>query len=70
MSDAQLRIDNERYLREHPELSDLLQSFMTRVLQERPEHPLQFAVDFFTVIGPNAPQVTVAVSGSPEEPSA
>jgi hypothetical protein len=69
MSDAQLRIDNERYLREHPELSDLLRSFMTRVLQERPEHPLQFAVDFFTVI-PNAPQAAAAVSGSPEEPSA
>jgi hypothetical protein len=43
-----LRVENEHYLRDHPELSTLVNSFMEGVLEARPTNPIQFAVDFFS----------------------
>jgi len=42
------RIDNEKYLREHPELECLLGSFLRDVVRHRPENVRDFAADYFT----------------------
>ncbi|KAG5458309.1 MAG: hypothetical protein BJ554DRAFT_1488 [Olpidium bornovanus] len=42
-----LRIDNERYLRSHPEVRDIVTHFMQRVLSEYPEDLHQFANEHF-----------------------
>jgi ankyrin repeat protein len=43
-----LRMDNEKYLRAHPELNTLLQSFLMEMLEKRPDNIAQAAVDYFT----------------------
>ena len=40
-------MENEHYLRSHPEISTLISLFVRKVLDERPEHILQFAGSFF-----------------------
>lgn len=42
-----LRIENERYLRAHPELQTMLSSFMASVLRDRPDDVVKHAVAFF-----------------------
>jgi hypothetical protein len=42
------RIDNEQYLREHPELECLLTNFLREVVRQRPDNVRDFAADFFT----------------------
>ena len=44
----ELRIGNEKYLRAHPELSGLINYFIFKVLDEKPEdNILEFAGKFF-----------------------
>jgi hypothetical protein len=43
-----LRIENERYMRDHPELNDAVQEFVHAVLKRKPEDVRAFAIDFFT----------------------
>ena len=44
----ELRIKNEKYLRAHPELSGLINYFIFKVLDEKPEENiLEFAGKFF-----------------------
>jgi len=49
------RIDNERYLREHPELECLLSKFLREVVRHRPDNVRDFAADFFT--SPDLPRM-------------
>lgn len=43
-----LRIENERYMRDHPELNEAVQEFVYAVLKRKPDDVRAFAVDFFT----------------------
>eukprot|EP00514_Thraustochytrium_sp_LLF1b_P009428 CAMPEP_0184557140 /NCGR_PEP_ID=MMETSP0199_2-20130426/41975_1 /TAXON_ID=1112570 /ORGANISM="Thraustochytrium sp., Strain LLF1b" /LENGTH=69 /DNA_ID=CAMNT_0026953983 /DNA_START=205 /DNA_END=411 /DNA_ORIENTATION=+ len=43
---VQLRMENERYLREHPELSQVLDAFFKKTLMEKPDNIEQFAAEF------------------------
>jgi hypothetical protein len=43
-----LRIENERYMRSHPELNEAVQEFVYAVLKRKPDNVRAFAVDFFT----------------------
>jgi hypothetical protein len=43
----QQRMENERYLQEHPELQMLVGLFMRHVLDEHPDNVLEFAGRFF-----------------------
>ncbi len=43
----QLRIANEHYLRDHPEIKTLVSIFVRKVLDERPDNILSFAGAFF-----------------------
>ena len=45
---VELRVDNERYLRKHPELRQLFKHFMAQVLEEKPSNVQEFAARFFT----------------------
>lgn len=45
---VELRLDNERYLRKHPELRQLFKHFMAQVLEEKPANVQEFAAHFFT----------------------
>ncbi|KAH3833103.1 RIIa domain-containing protein 1-like [Dreissena polymorpha] len=42
------RIENEKYLREHPEVECLVSGFLQDVLTRRPENIREFAADHFT----------------------
>ncbi|XP_065836674.1 RIIa domain-containing protein 1-like [Oscarella lobularis] len=42
------RIENEAYLRNHPEVTLLLSGFMKEVLIKRPENVRQFAAEHFS----------------------
>ena len=42
-----LRMENEKYLREHPELAAMVRMFMQDVLNEHPENILEFAGSYF-----------------------
>lgn len=44
----QMRIENERYMKSHPELNDAVQEFVLAVLKKKPENVRDFAIDFFT----------------------
>lgn len=44
----QLRIENERYFRAHPELQLLVSSVVREALDKQPEDPVTFAAEFFT----------------------
>lgn len=41
------RIDNERYLREHPELEFIIENFLVKLLQDRPVNTLTYAGEYF-----------------------
>ncbi len=43
----ELRIENERYFRQHPEISSLLGLFVRKILDDRPENILEYAGTFF-----------------------
>ena len=43
----ELRMANERYFRQHPEINGLLQLFVRKVLDDRPENVLEYAGTFF-----------------------
>ena len=43
----ELRMHNELYYREHPEIQTLVSVFVRKVLDERPENILEFAGSFF-----------------------
>ena len=45
---VQMRLNNEKYLRAHPELKALVSFFMRTLLEEKPEKPELFAAEFFT----------------------
>ena len=40
-------MENERYLREHKEISGLLALFVSKILDDRPENILEYAGTFF-----------------------
>ncbi|XP_068179201.1 RIIa domain-containing protein 1 [Antennarius striatus] len=42
------RIDNERYLRSHPEVEELIADFLREVIVKRPPNVREFASDHFT----------------------
>ncbi|XP_060074415.1 RIIa domain-containing protein 1-like [Ylistrum balloti] len=42
------RLENERYLRDHPEVECLVAGFLSDVLRNRPENIKDFAADYFT----------------------
>jgi hypothetical protein len=43
----ELRIENEKYFRAHPELQSMMQLFIFKVLDDRPENILAYAGQFF-----------------------
>ena len=43
----ELRMENERYFRAHPEINGLLQLFISRILDDRPENVLEYAGTYF-----------------------
>ena len=43
-----MRLENEKYLRNHSELKLMVSVFMRRLLEEKPENPVLFASQFFT----------------------
>ena len=45
---VELRLENERYIRAHPELRQLFKHFMAVVLEEKPDNVQEFAANFFT----------------------
>lgn len=47
-SKVKLRVNNEKYLRAHPELALLIRTFVKSVLVHEPESIAVFAHDFFT----------------------
>ncbi|KAJ3232280.1 hypothetical protein HDU81_003069, partial [Chytriomyces hyalinus] len=42
------RIDNERYLRDHPEIKDILNHVMSQVLQHKPKNLRDLIADVFS----------------------
>lgn len=46
-----IRMENERYLRKHPELQDMISKFMISLLKDKPTDVLQYAIVFFTTAG-------------------
>ncbi|KXJ27218.1 RIIa domain-containing protein 1 [Exaiptasia diaphana] len=42
------RIDNEKYLRDHPEVSYLLAGFLGNVFKQRPDNVREFAAKYFS----------------------
>ncbi|XP_072250368.1 RIIa domain-containing protein 1 [Leuresthes tenuis] len=46
------RIDNERYLRSHPEVEEMISDFLRDVLLKRPTDIREFAADHFTNLNP------------------
>lgn len=43
----ELRIENEKYFRAHPELNAMVQMFIYKVLDDRPDNILAYAGQFF-----------------------
>jgi hypothetical protein len=43
-----IRMENERYLRRHPELNKMISEFMVALLKDKPNEVLPYAVVFFT----------------------
>ena len=41
------RIDNEIYLRQHPELDFILENFLVKLLEDKPENVIQYAGEQF-----------------------
>ena len=40
-------MENERYFRAHPEINGLLQLFLQRILDDRPENVLEYGGTYF-----------------------
>jgi hypothetical protein len=45
---VEIRIENEKYLRENAQLHTMLDEFFESVLKEKPVNPSAFAVNFFS----------------------
>ncbi|CAL8093355.1 unnamed protein product [Calicophoron daubneyi] len=45
---AETRINNERYLREHPEINHMISAFLRDLLLKKPDDPREHFKDFFT----------------------
>mmetsp|Transcript_25860 Transcript_25860/g.51604 ORF Transcript_25860/g.51604 Transcript_25860/m.51604 type:complete len:82 (-) Transcript_25860:12-257(-) len=43
-----MRINNEKYIREHTELKHLISIFMAKLLKDKPEDTVAYAVQYFT----------------------
>lgn len=43
----ELRIENEKYFRQHPEIKGLMALFVRKILDDRPESILEYAGTFF-----------------------
>lgn len=43
-----VKIEDEHYLRQHPEIREVLLSFLTKVLHEQPDDIEQYAAKHFT----------------------
>ena len=43
----ELRMENERYFRAHPEIKGMLQLFVSKILDDRPENVLEYTGTFF-----------------------
>jgi hypothetical protein len=41
------RIDNEKYLREHPEIEALIGIYLIKLMEEKPSNILKFSGEFF-----------------------
>jgi hypothetical protein len=41
------RIDNEKYLREHPEIEFIIENFLIKLLEDRPTNTLAYSGDYF-----------------------
>lgn len=41
------RIDNEKYLREHPEIEFIIQQFLVKLLEDQPKNVVSYAGNFF-----------------------
>lgn len=41
------RIDNEKYLREHPEIDFIIEKFLVKLLEDRPINSLKYSGEFF-----------------------
>jgi hypothetical protein len=41
------RIDNEKYLREHPEIEFLIGNYLIKLLEDRPQNILKFTGEYF-----------------------
>jgi len=41
------RIDNEHYLREHPETNFIIETFIMKLLEERPQNIIKYAGELF-----------------------
>ena len=48
---VKLRLENEKYLRAHPELKMLVANFMKVVLEKKPQNVTSFATGYFTSPG-------------------
>lgn len=40
------RIDNEKYLREHPEIEFIIQHFLVKLLEDRPVNVIKYAGEY------------------------
>ncbi|KAK1945236.1 hypothetical protein P3T76_003769 [Phytophthora citrophthora] len=43
-----IRMDNEQYLRDHPDVAKLMRALMRGILRNRPANPSTFAYEFFS----------------------
>jgi hypothetical protein len=41
------RVDNEKYLREHPEIEYILGQYLVKLLEDRPANTLKYSGEFF-----------------------
>ena len=42
----EMKIENEKYLRRHPEISELLEEVVRQVMLDRPQNPVKFVEQF------------------------
>ncbi len=47
MLQLELRIENEKYFRQHPEIKSLIGLFVRKILDDRPDNILEYAGTFF-----------------------
>lgn len=43
-----IRMDNEQYLREHPDVTKVMRALVRGIVRERPGNPTTFAYRFFS----------------------